>query len=190
MEAADLELIAAVRAAVDHPARGQAQPVLLGAGQLRRARPSAAGADGLVLFNRFYQPDLDLETLEVVAARRAEPAVGAAPAAALDRDPAAAARRRRRRSRRPPASTPGTDVVKALMVGADVAMMTSALLRHGPEHVAHGRGGAARLDGRARVRVGRRSCAAAPARPRRRTRPRSSGPTTCRRCTPGRRRGN
>ena len=32
--------------------------------------------------------------------------------------------------------TRGTDVVKALMVGADVVMMTSALLRHGPEHVA------------------------------------------------------
>jgi dihydroorotate dehydrogenase (fumarate) len=29
----------------------------------------------------------------------------------------------------------GTDVVKALMVGADVVMMTSALLRHGPQHV-------------------------------------------------------
>jgi dihydroorotate dehydrogenase (fumarate) len=30
----------------------------------------------------------------------------------------------------------GTDVLKGLMVGADVVMMTSALLRHGPEHVA------------------------------------------------------
>jgi dihydroorotate dehydrogenase (fumarate) len=30
----------------------------------------------------------------------------------------------------------GGDVVKALLVGADVAMTTSALLRHGPEHVA------------------------------------------------------
>ncbi len=29
----------------------------------------------------------------------------------------------------------GSDVLKALMVGADVAMMTSALLLHGPEHV-------------------------------------------------------
>jgi dihydroorotate dehydrogenase (fumarate) len=29
----------------------------------------------------------------------------------------------------------GTDAVKALLVGADVAMMTSAILRHGPEHV-------------------------------------------------------
>jgi len=30
----------------------------------------------------------------------------------------------------------GTDAVKALMVGADAVMMTSALLRHGPEHIA------------------------------------------------------
>ena len=43
-----------------------------------------------------------------------------------------------RTSRSPPrrASTADGDVAKALLVGADVAMMTSALLRHGPEHVA------------------------------------------------------
>ena len=44
-------------------------------GQLRPAARSRPGADGLVLFNRFYQPDIDLETLDVVprvelAARR------------------------------------------------------------------------------------------------------------------------
>jgi dihydroorotate dehydrogenase (fumarate) len=32
-------------------------------------------------------------------------------------------------------STPGADVAKALLVGADVAMMTSAVLRYGPEHI-------------------------------------------------------
>ena len=95
----------------------------------------AAGADGLVLFNRFYQPDFDLESLEVVprldlsepwelrlpvrwiAILRPQlgPAVSLAATSGVQR---------------------GTDALKALMVGADVAMMTSALLRHGPGHVA------------------------------------------------------
>ena len=43
------------------------------------------GADGLVLFNRFYQPDIDLETLEVTPEHPPEHADGDAPAAALDR---------------------------------------------------------------------------------------------------------
>ena len=49
-----------------------------------------AGANGLVLFNRFYQPDLDIETLEVVPALDAQHLGRAAPAAALDRHPAPA----------------------------------------------------------------------------------------------------
>ena len=56
------------------------------AGQL-----AEAGADGLVLFNRFYQPDLDIETIEGGAADpRAFQLDRAAPAAALDRHPAPA----------------------------------------------------------------------------------------------------
>ena len=49
----------------------------------------------------------------------------------------------------------GADVAKALLVGADVAMTTSAVLRHGPEHLRRHRGRARGLDGRPRVRVGR-----------------------------------
>ncbi len=49
------------------------------------------GADGLVLFNRFYQPDIDLEKLEVVPGPPALRLVGAAPAPALARDPLRAA---------------------------------------------------------------------------------------------------
>ena len=84
-----------------------------------------AGADGLVLFNRFYQPDLDLDTLDVVPRvelshqwelrlplrwiailRPQLPSVSLAATSGI---------------------ADGTDVVKALMVGADVAMTTSAL---------------------------------------------------------------
>ena len=169
-----------------HPARGQAQPVLLGHGQLR-ARAVDAGADGLVLFNRFYQPDLDLETLDVV--HRVElcqpwelrlplrwiailrPLLG--PATSL-------------------AATSGvhsgTDVVKALLVGADVAMMTSALLRAraGPRRRCGAR--AAGLAGASTSTSRWRSCAGSVSQASVPTPPRSSGPTTCGSCTPGPRR--
>ena len=74
----------------------------------------------------------------------------------------------------------GTDVIKGLMVGADVVMMTSALLRHGPEHVAT-------VEAELRAWMTEREYESvdqlrgARARPRPRILPRSSGPTTCRR---------
>ncbi len=94
-----------------------------------------AGADGLVLFNRFFQPDLDLESLEVVPRLDLSEAWElrlpvrwiAILRPQLGPDVALAATS---------GAQVGTDVIKGLMVGADVVMMTSALLRHGPEHVA------------------------------------------------------
>jgi len=91
-----------------------------------------AGANGLVLFNRFYQPDLDIETLEVtpqlVLSTSEELRLPLRWIAILYKQlPASLA-----------ASTgvhTAADAVKVLMAGADVAMMTSALLRHGPEHL-------------------------------------------------------
>jgi dihydroorotate dehydrogenase (fumarate) len=96
-------------------------------------RLDQAGVDALVLFNRFYQPDFDLENLEVVPNLilsssyefllrlhwvaiiyghvRADLAVTGGVHTALD-------------------------VLKAMMAGARVAMMTSALLEHGIEHLA------------------------------------------------------
>ncbi len=133
IEAADLALIAAVRAAVTIPLAVKLSPYYSAVANFS-AHALRSGADGLVLFNRFYQPDLDLEDLEVV--NRVElsrpwelrlplrwiailrPQLGQAVSIA--------------------ATTgihSGNDALKALMVGADVAMMTSALLRRGPEHV-------------------------------------------------------
>jgi dihydroorotate dehydrogenase (fumarate) len=95
-------------------------------------RVVAAGADGLVLFNRFYQPDLDLETLEVV------PRVELSTSANL-RLPLRWIGILRGQLDASLAATSGVhtaaDAAKVLLVGADVAMMTSALLRHGPEHI-------------------------------------------------------
>jgi dihydroorotate dehydrogenase (fumarate) len=133
-EAADLDLVAAVRATVTIPLAVKLSPYYSAFANFAAA-VIAAGADGLVLFNRFYQPDLDLESLDIVPRLDLSqtwelrlpvrwiailrPQLG--PAVSLAATSGAHS---------------GTDVIKGLMVGADVVMMTSALLRHGPEHVA------------------------------------------------------
>ncbi|HEX2755578.1 MAG TPA: dihydroorotate dehydrogenase-like protein [Candidatus Limnocylindrales bacterium] len=134
MEAADEALIAAVRAAVTIPLAVKLSPFYTAFAHFA-AGAVTAGADGLVLFNRFYQPDLDLESLDVVprldlsqawelrlpvrwiATLRPQlgPTVSLAATSGIQS---------------------GTDALKALLVGADVAMMTSAILRNGPYHVA------------------------------------------------------
>ena len=65
MEAADLRLIAAVREEVTIPLAVKVSPYYSAFANFA-ASAVAAGADGLVLFNRFYQPDLDLESRDVV----------------------------------------------------------------------------------------------------------------------------
>jgi dihydroorotate dehydrogenase (fumarate) len=91
-----------------------------------------AGADALVLFNRFYQPDIDLEKLEVV------PTVNLSTSQDLLL-PLRWTALLRGRVDTQFAITSGVweadDVVKALLVGADVAMLASALLTKGPGHV-------------------------------------------------------
>jgi len=91
-----------------------------------------AGANGLVLFNRFYQPDLDLENLEVV------------PNLELSTSDLLRVRLRwiailHGRIKADLAVTGGVrtaeDVLKAMMAGAKIAMMTSALLRNGIDHL-------------------------------------------------------
>jgi len=96
-------------------------------------RLADTGVAGLVLFNRFYQPDLDLETLDVV------PSVELSSPWEL-RLPLRWIGMLRERLDCSLAATSGIhdglDVAKALLVGADVAMTTSAILHHGPSHVA------------------------------------------------------
>jgi dihydroorotate dehydrogenase (fumarate) len=95
-------------------------------------RLDQAGADALVLFNRFYQPDFDLEKLEVV------------PNLTLSSSYEVLLRLHwvailYGHIRADLAVTGGVhtahDVLKAMMVGARVAMMTSALLKNGIEHL-------------------------------------------------------
>jgi dihydroorotate dehydrogenase (fumarate) len=133
LEAAHLDLIAAVRATVTIPLAVKLSPYYSAFANFAAA-VTAAGADGLVLFNRFYQPDFDLDALDVVPRIELSqawelrlpvrwiailrPQLG--PTVSLAATSGAQS---------------GTDVLKGLMVGADVVMMTSALLRNGPEHI-------------------------------------------------------
>ena len=95
-------------------------------------RLDTAGADGLVLFNRFYQPDIDLENLEIL------PRVLLSTPMAM-RLPLRWIAILYNRVRGSLAATSGIhaaeDVIKMLMVGADVTMMCSALLKNGPNHI-------------------------------------------------------
>jgi hypothetical protein len=90
IEATDLELIAARARARDDPARGEAQPVLLGDGQLRPAWSTPAPT-GSCCSTASTSPT-STSRRSTSSPGRAEQPVGAAPAAALDRHPPAAAR--------------------------------------------------------------------------------------------------
>jgi len=133
VEADDLALVADVKAAVDIPVSLKLSPFYSSMANFATGAVHA-GADGLVLFNRFYQPDLDLDTLEITPrlelSSRWELRLPMRWIAIL---------RPMMEGHTSLAATggieSGTDVAKALLVGADVAMTTSAVLRHGPEHV-------------------------------------------------------
>ncbi|MFV2062728.1 MAG: dihydroorotate dehydrogenase-like protein [Chloroflexota bacterium] len=133
IEHADLELIAAVRAAVRLPLAVKLSPYYAALANFV-GKVVEAGANGLVLFNRFYQPDIDLEEMAVV------------PRVSLSHPSELRLPMRWTAILRPQLGSgvsmavtsgihSGSDAIKVVMVGADVAMMTSALLRHGPAHV-------------------------------------------------------
>ncbi|MDX1620067.1 MAG: dihydroorotate dehydrogenase-like protein [Nitriliruptorales bacterium] len=127
-----VELVSAVRDSVTVPVAVKLGPQYSAMGELA-GRLAEAGADGLVLFNRFYQPDIDLETLDVspdlVLSSPHELRLPLRWIAILHG-----------RVKCSLAATTGIhswrDVLKVLLAGADVAMMTSALLKHGPDHAA------------------------------------------------------
>lgn len=131
VEQRTIDVVAAVCDTVSIPVAAKIGPYSSAPGQMAQ-RIVAAGAKGVVLFNRFYQPDIDPVGLRVVPS--------------LDLS--------HRHEMRLPllwigilagplngslAATSGVDgpedVVRYLLAGADVTMTTSALLRHGPEHM-------------------------------------------------------
>jgi len=91
-----------------------------------------AGADGLVLFNRLYQPDIDLDTLEV----RPKLQLSTSAESRLSLHWIGVLREFFHGSLAASSGVhTGFDALKLLLAGADVVMTTSALLRHGPEHL-------------------------------------------------------
>jgi dihydroorotate dehydrogenase (fumarate) len=128
IETRDIELIETVRAGIVIPLAIKLSPFYTAFGHFAR-RVVLAGAQGLVLFNRFYQPDIDLDALEVtphlVLSRSEESRLPLRWIAML-----------RRRVTASLAATSGVhtadDVLKLLFAGADVTMLASALLEHGP----------------------------------------------------------
>ena len=126
-----LDIVGSVVSTVDVPVAVKIGPYFSSPGNFA-ARLSATGAKGLVLFNRFYQPDIDTSTLTL------EPNIELSRSFEL-RLPLLWIGVLSGRVEASLAATTGvwsaSDVVKYLLAGADVAMTTSSLLRYGPEHM-------------------------------------------------------
>jgi len=124
-------IVSAVSAGVKIPVAVKLSPYFSAPGNLALSLVEA-GARGLVLFNRFYQPDIDLETLEVT------PNILLSTPMAM-RVPLRWVALLHGKLRASLAATSGihraTDVLKMLMAGADVTMLCSALIRHGPRQL-------------------------------------------------------
>jgi len=127
LEDAYVELVRSVRAQVKIPLALKLSPYFTALPNFAR-KLVGAGANGLVLFNRFYQPDLDIETLEVV------PDLDLSTSDEL-RLPLRWTAILYGRLQADLALTTGVhsveDVVKATMAGARVSMMASELLSRG-----------------------------------------------------------
>jgi len=131
VEARYLDLVAAVRAAITIPLAVKIGSQFTSPVHLARQIVSS-GADGLVLFNRFLQADIDLESLMVVP--RLE--LSSSYEVLLPLRWIAIMREHVNASLAASGGVhSGRDVVKLLLAGADVAMTTSALLQSGPELV-------------------------------------------------------
>jgi dihydroorotate dehydrogenase (fumarate) len=131
VEARYLEVVEEVRAEVQVPLAVKLGPWFSSFGHFARALQHA-GVDGLVLFNRLYQTDIDLDSLQVVPRLQLSTSADAllplhwigilrgfvscslAATSGVHR---------------------GEDAMKLLLAGADVTMMASALLIHGPERI-------------------------------------------------------
>jgi dihydroorotate dehydrogenase (fumarate) len=132
IEAQVEEIVREVRAEVSLPLAVKLAPFYTNPAALAK-RLAAAGADGLVLFNRFYQPDIDIESLTLrpnlllstphdlrlplrwIALLQGRVGVPLAGSGGVHR---------------------GTDVVRLLMAGAQCVQVVGALLRHGPGRLA------------------------------------------------------
>jgi dihydroorotate dehydrogenase (fumarate) len=126
-----VEIVKELKRVLKIPIAVKLSPFFAAFGNVAR-QLDAAGADSLVLFNRFYQPDIDIKTMR--------------PSPQLELSTASELLLRLRWLAilhghvRPCLAVTGgvaapDDGIKALLAGADVVQLVSALLRHGPRHI-------------------------------------------------------
>ena len=126
-----LDILKAVKSVVTIPVAIKLSPFFTNFANMAK-RLDGAGADGLVLFNRFYQPDIDLESLEIrpnillstPMAMRVPLRWIALLYGKLEANLAATSGIHR-----------ASDALKMLMAGADVTLLCSALIRHGVRQI-------------------------------------------------------
>jgi dihydroorotate dehydrogenase (fumarate) len=139
VEKSYLDLVELIRKSVDVPLAVKIGPYFSSTADMAR-RFFDAGADALVMFNRFYQPDIDLDTLGVTPNLVLSDPVElrlvlrwlAVLYGRIDCAMAATS-----------GIHTGEDAVKAILAGATIVMMASALLRHGPQRLGEVRDGLA-----------------------------------------------
>jgi dihydroorotate dehydrogenase (fumarate) len=130
VEQRHVEILTTVKAVVGVPVAVKLSPYFSSTGEMA-LRLDRAGADGLVLFNRFLQPDIDPETLTVTGGfGLSSPAEARLPRAWIA---LLAGRVGASLAATTGIEDPG-DVASYLLAGADVVMTASALLRHGPAY--------------------------------------------------------
>jgi dihydroorotate dehydrogenase (fumarate) len=126
-----LDILTAVKQAITIPVAVKLGPYFSNMAHMAK-QLDEAGANALVLFNRFYQPDIDLETLDV------RPNVILSTPHAM-RLPLTWIGILYKRIRADLAATSGIhsgeDAIKMILAGANVTMMTSALLKNGIDHL-------------------------------------------------------
>ena len=126
-----LDILQAVKKEVKIPVAVKLSPFFTNFANMAK-RLDEAGANGLVLFNRFYQPDIDLETLEI------KPNILLSTPMAM-RVPLRWVALLYGKLKANLAATSGihraSDVLKMLMAGADVTMLCSTLIRHGARQI-------------------------------------------------------
>ena len=126
-----IDILKSVKSSVTIPVAIKLSPFFSSTGHFAK-RLDEAGADGLVLFNRFYQPDINLDTLQV------DPRAHLSSAEEI-RVPLLWVAVLHGRIQASLAASRGvqsaTEIVKYLLAGADTVMVASALMKHGPRYI-------------------------------------------------------
>lgn len=131
LEQRQLEIVKSVKSAVDIPVALKMSPFYTSLGHTAR-QFDGCGVDGLVLFNRFYQPDFNLVAMEI------EPSLDLSGPSEIRLPLRWIAMLHGTLNASLAASTgvqSGVEVIKYLLAGADAVMTASALLQHGPEYI-------------------------------------------------------